>query len=57
MFAGEMIRKSQIPKYYVREIGVNNLNRLKLNGKRSAAAPSLQPRRTKSHSPRGLSRP
>jgi len=42
MFAGEMIRKSQIPKYYVREIGVNNLYRLKLNGKRSAAAPSLQ---------------
>lgn len=25
MFAGEMIMKSQIPKYYVREFGVNNL--------------------------------
>lgn len=34
MFAGEMMRKSQIPKYYVREFGINNLYRLKLNGKR-----------------------
>ena len=34
MFTGEMIRKSQIPKYYVREFGVNNLYRLKLDGKR-----------------------
>lgn len=34
MFAGEMIRKSLIPKYYIREFGVNNLYRLKLNKKR-----------------------
>ena len=34
MFAGEIIRKSQIPKYYVRKFGINNLYRLKLNRKR-----------------------
>jgi len=34
MFAGDIIRKSLIPKYYVREFGVNNLYRLKLDKKR-----------------------
>lgn len=34
MFAGEIIRKSLIPKYYAREFGVNNLFGLKLDRKR-----------------------
>ena len=34
MFAGEIIRKRQIPKCYVRKFGVNNLYRLKLDRKR-----------------------
>jgi len=31
MFAGERIRRRQIPKYYVNKYGVNNLYRLRLN--------------------------
>jgi len=34
MLAGEIIRKKQIPKYYIRKFGVNNLYRLKLNKRR-----------------------
>lgn len=34
MFAGEIIRKRWIPKYYVKKFGVNNPYRLKLNRKR-----------------------
>jgi len=34
LFAGEMIRKRQIPKYYTGKFGVNNLYRLKLDRKR-----------------------
>jgi len=31
MFAGESVRKGQIPKYYVDKYGVNNLYRLRLD--------------------------
>jgi len=31
MFAGEQIKKRQIPKYYVDKYGVNNLYRLRLD--------------------------
>ena len=31
MFAGERIRRRQIPRYYVEKYGVNNLYRLKLD--------------------------
>lgn len=31
MFAGERIRKDQIPRYYVNRFGVNNLYRLRLD--------------------------
>ena len=34
MFAGELIRKSLIPKYYIKNFGVNNLYRLRLDKKR-----------------------
>jgi len=34
MFAGEIIRKKQIPKYYINKFGINNLYRLKLDRKR-----------------------
>ena len=34
MFAGEIIRKKHIPKYYIIKFGVNNLCRLKLNKRR-----------------------
>lgn len=34
MFAGETVRKRQIPKYYIKKFGINNLYRLKLDRKR-----------------------
>jgi hypothetical protein len=34
IFAGEIIKKKQIPKYYIKKFGVNNLYRLKLDRKR-----------------------
>lgn len=34
MFAGEIIKKKQIPKYYIKKFGVNNLYRLKLDKRR-----------------------
>ena len=34
MFASELIRKSLIPKYYIKNFGVNNLYRLRLDRKR-----------------------
>jgi hypothetical protein len=34
MFAGEIIRKKRIPKYYIKKFGVNNLYRLKLDRRR-----------------------
>ncbi|RLI42237.1 hypothetical protein DRO59_04705 [Candidatus Bathyarchaeota archaeon] len=34
MFAGEIVKRKQIPKYYIKKFGVNNLYRLKLDRKR-----------------------
>jgi hypothetical protein len=34
IFAGEIIKRKQIPKYYIKKFGVNNLYRLKLDRKR-----------------------